>query len=200
MKKTYECIFNDVYGGDGYTRPLEREQKTLARTKTSTKTRDDIGVAVSSKMEEEIKSKKEEQIHTFKYTDGVPVLRLGGSHGKLWGALREIRSNLYMLGDKRFTSRTLMSMIQIAPVWVPLEVLESIQVQELPQILNTKGKNSMVPIFFDVIPRAKCEFSVSYPDALSEHLSILMSKLPDISLLNKRRATIESLKETDESL
>ncbi len=194
MQKTYEIIFQDVYGGDGFVRYQDFEENVLTRTKTSTKTRDDIGVPVSSAMNEVMTATVKKDINTFKYLDGTPIMRLGGAHGKLWGALKEIRSTLYMLGNKGFRSARLVDMIQVTPIWVPLEIMEPIQVQQLPQILNTPGR-AMITMLFDVIPKAGCQVTLTYPDSIAEQVSTLVNMLSTISLLNKRRATIESMTE-----
>lgn len=198
MKKTLELIFRDVYGGDGITKYIDVEETKLSRTKKSTKTRDDIGVGVET-TENEIRTEKHKQeVQTFFYEDGTPLLRLGGSHGKLWGALRGIALTLYHLADPKFKkgANPIMNLVQIAPVLVPLEILEPMKIQKLPQKLA--GGATMVTMYYDTIPRAKCQVTITYPINIKEHVEALLEQLSSVSLFNKRRATLESMKVIEE--
>jgi hypothetical protein len=192
MKKTIELVFRDVYGGDGNVRYEDQQVPKLERTKTTTKKRSDIGVAVSSSMDELTTELRKVEIQTFHYQDGCPVLRLGGTHGKLWGALEEARKTLNMLGDSSFRSKGITQSIQIQPVWVKLEPLEDIKTEVLPQILNAPGR-PMVIQQFDVIPRCKVTFDLIYPDSLDKLVAKLLDQIQSMGMLNKRRATIESI-------
>lgn len=194
MEKKLTLTLRDVYGGDGIIRYEDASTTKLARTKTSKRTRADIGVAIEAATDELVSEKIKREIHTFQFQDGHPTLRLGGTHGKLWGTLRAIRSSLYTLGDPAFKSAKLMDMIAVIPVWVELEVLEPIVVQQLPQILNSPGR-PMVITYFDVIPLAKCEVTLVYPDIIKKQVATLLEQLHFVSFLNKRRATLVSLAE-----
>ena len=193
MQKKLILILKDVYGGDGIIRLIDAEQIKLSRKKTSTKTRDDIGVSVESNMNEVNTEKIKREISTFTMENGKPMLRLGGAHGKLWGTFKSIRTNLYVLGDANFRSARLMDMIQVQPVWTPLESLTPMEVRQLPQILNSMGKNSMIIQYFDVIPRAKCDVTLVYPDGINKQVDTLIEQLKYVSFLNKRRTTIEAI-------
>lgn len=196
MEKTLEIIFKDVYGGDGFVRYIDVEETKLDRTKKSKKTRDDMGVTVETAEYEVVTDKHKQEVQTFSYKDGVPILRLGGSHGKLWGALRGIALTLFHLGDEKLFKKSanpIMNMIQITPVWVPLEVLEPMKVQKLPQKLS--GGGAQINMFYDVMPKAKCQVTIAYPSNIEKHVEKLLEQLPSVSLLNKRRASIEDMEE-----
>lgn len=193
MKKSLEITFKDVYGGDGNIRYEDRETPKLERTKTTTRKKSDIGIAVESSMDEVTTEMKKTEVHTFRYENGNPVLRLGGTHGKLWGALEEGRKTLYMLGDSAFRSRGLVRSIQVLPVWATLTPLEELKTDVVPQILNTPGR-SMVFIVFDVVPRCKVNIELLYPDSLETLVEKLLDQIQTMGLLNKRRATIVDIK------
>ena len=55
-------------------------------------------------------------------------------------------------------------MVQVTPVWASLEVLAPMQVQQLPQKLA--GGGSMIFPYFDVIPKAKCQITITYPESI----------------------------------
>ena len=195
MNKKLEITFRDVFGGDGQVRYVDEEVQKLDRKKTTTRKKSDIGIAVSSSMDEVKTELQKTSIQTFRYEDGAPILRLGGTHGKFWGALEEARRALYMLGDTSFRARGITQSIQIQPVWVELESLEEMKVETLPQILNSPGGRSMVFLKFDVIPKAKINIELIYPDELDKLVKKLLSQVQSMGLLNKRRATIEKLTE-----
>lgn len=123
MKWRLRLELEEVYGGDGHIRYEPREKVTLSRTRTRTKVRDSIGVAVQVGTEEEVKEKRLEPIATFRFDDdGTPLLRLGGAHGKLWGAIKASARQLYELGDEEFKRayKAAVNMILVSPVWVRL--------------------------------------------------------------------------------
>ena len=105
MKWDVELEMADVYGGDGINRYEPREKVALSRTRTKTTIRQSLGVAVQDMTEDQVKEKKLEPVATFRFDDkGDPTLRLGGAHGKLWGALKACARQLYDLGDPDFRS------------------------------------------------------------------------------------------------
>jgi len=191
MKQKLELVLRDVYGGDGCIRYEDKEVPKLTRKKTTTKTRSDIGVPVEQSMDEVSTELKKAEIQTFRYQDGHPVMRLGGTHGKLWGALEEARKTLYMSGDSDFRAKGITQSIQVQPIWVQLEVLEDIRTETLPQILNAPGR-PMVVQQFDVIPRCKATVELLYPDNFVKRVKKLLAQIQLMGLLNKRRAIIES--------
>lgn len=182
----------EVYGGDGQVRYEPREKVTLSRTRTKTMVKDSLGIAVQLGTEEEIKEKKLEPIATFRFDDdGAPMLRLGGAHGKLWGALKASARQLYNLGDEDFKRayKAAMEMIIVNPTWVHLEADDEFTVEGIPQILKGSG-GGMIIQRFDVIPRARAEVDLSFPDALETKVRKLFEQLELGSHLNKRRARI----------
>jgi len=101
---------------------------------------------------------------------------------------------LYTLGDPDFKSPRLIDTIQVFPVWVPLEYSGEMRTEQLPQLMNTMG-NSMTFPYFDIIPECKCRITLVFPDKMQSHIDKLLDQLKTMSLLNKRRATIEEIKE-----
>jgi hypothetical protein len=199
VEKRLQLTLRDVYGGDGFERFIEVEEQKLKRKRGTTRTRSDIGVPVESSMDEVATEKGQKSVHTFRRNEaGKPELRLGGSHGKLWGALKDARGVLFnALGDSKFKSIRLMDSIQILPVWVELIPLTEVKVESLPQILNTGFKSTMIVQRYDVIGKAQCEVTLNYPDALDGHVKALLEQLKVMSFLNKRRATIAEMKVLD---
>lgn len=195
MKKSYELIFRDVYGGDGEKRFVEVEEQKLSRKKKTTRTKSDIGIPVESDMDEVQTEIRKAEVQTFRWNGNkVPLMRLGGVHGKIWGALSGARKFLHLLGDSRFKSPKLLEMVTVQPVWVELEPLEEIVTEELTQILNAPGR-PMITQKYDVIPKCKCRITLIYPDSIDEQVVELMEQFQTIALLNKRRATVEDMRE-----
>ena len=195
MKWEVELEMADVYGGDGINRYEPRDKVALSRTRTKTTIRQSLGVAVQDVTEDQIKEKKLEPIATFRFDEnGDPTLRLGGAHGKLWGALKACARQLYDLGDPDFKSyKAAVEMINIAPVWVPLDMDGDMRVEGIPQVLKgTRG--GMIVQYFDVIPKAKVNVALVFPDALETKMKKLLGHLEIGTHLNKRRATIKVLK------
>lgn len=194
MQKLYEITLVDVFGGDGNIRWMDVEEPTLTRRKTTKRTRDDIGVSVSSASDEVVTQKVKKEVQTFRYEDGKPMLRLGGVHGKLWGALREARNVLYALGRAEYRSTRLLDTIQVQPIWVTLEMNGELRLEKLPQILNVMGRSSMIVQYYDVIPEGKARISLSFPDQMEKQVEGLLSQVAQMGILNKRRATIKTCK------
>jgi hypothetical protein len=192
MEKHIALTLKDIFGGDGIVRYIEAKEEKLSRTKSNSKTRADIGVKIETSINEITTELVKREINTFRIENGKPVLRLGGAHGKLWGTLKAIRTSLYTLGNPSFRSARMMDMIQVTPIWVALELLAEIQVQQLPQILNSPG-HPMVITYYDVIPLAKCVATLTYPDAIDNQVAQLLEQLKFTSFLNKRRASVESM-------
>ena len=195
MKKAYDIVLSDVYGGDGEIRHIEVEEPRLTRKKTTTRTKSDLGIPVKSDMDEVLTQKTKKEVHTFRSLDGKQILRLGGVHGKLWGALREARQILYAMGRAEYRSARLIDTIQVQPVWVQLEAMEKMQTVVLPQILNVMGGRSMVIMHYDVIPRCNVRVEFIFPDNLLNYFEGLLAQIQNMGLLNKRRATIQQVTE-----
>lgn len=193
METKLDLVIRDIYGGDGFLRQMPIKDVRLSRTKATTRTRSDIGVAVGSTMDETQDETRIDNVSTFDHdSQNRPVLRLGGPHGKLWGTFKSIRTNLYTLGRSDFRSKQIIEMLQVLPVIVSLEVLEPMKTVQLPQKLNTPGGAMLFPRF-DMIPRAKCSVTLVYPEGIKSQVATMIEQLKFVSFLNKRRATVESL-------
>ena len=193
MKLQVELELYDVHGGDGETRMVVEKETKLKRTKRRTESRLDIGINVSDDEREETKEEEMEQdINTFRMNDaGSPIMRLGGTHGKIYGAFKESAQTLKMLGEAPFTSqyKRVLNSIIITPSWVELQTNgDSMHVQQLPQILSGMG-NRMIVQRFDVIPKCRVKFNLNFPDAIETAVKKLIHGLENISMLNKRRTT-----------
>lgn len=200
MKLEVELEFCDVYGGDGETRMIEVEETKLRRTKRRVETRKDIGVPVSDReIEEEQSEVREKDVQTFRRDEqGRPLLRIGGTHGKLWGTFKDVASLLKMMGESPFTSGYLriLSCLIVGPIWVPLELNgSSVQTVAMPQILHG-ARNSMIVQRFDVIPKCSAKVVLSFPDAMEGAVRKLLKGLEDVSMFNKRRTTAKVIKVT----
>lgn len=194
MKKETVLELRDVYGGDGEVRKETRKETKLKRTKKKTETRADIGIQVGGgETSEENVEEIETEIQTFRRDeDGDYILRLGGSHGKIYGALKESASALRTMGEAPFRSgyMNILRSIMIQPVWCKLKMEDGgkTKVEELPQIL-AGFKKTMIVQKFDVIPKCQTKIIVSYPDVMDDAVNKMVKNLENIALLNKRRAT-----------
>ena len=201
MKWGVEMLLENIYGGDGEVRYESKEMVKLSRVRTHTTLKDSIGVRVPFTTEEEIREKKLEAIATFRLAeDGTPMLRLGGAHGKLWGALKSCARQLYQLGDEEFrrTYKIVMDMITVRPSWVRLETEGELSVEGVPQVL--KGPSGgMIVQNFDVIPTARATVQLSFPRSLEPKVEKLLEHLERGTHLNKRRTMI-TVKEVKRAL
>ncbi len=182
----------DVFGGDGEIRYEPVEEVKISRVRTKTMVKDSIGLAFKVGTEEEIREKKMEPIATFRLgEDGVAILRLGGAHGKFWGALKQSAKELYQLGDEEFkrSYKSAMEMISVSPTWIPLETDEDFRVEGIPQILKGRA-GGMIVQRFDVIPRATAHVLLNFPDLLERKVKRLLEHVQIGSHLNKRRTLI----------
>ena len=197
--QTYLVVeLRDVYGGDGQTR-MELVESTKLKRKTTTKqTRADLGVAAGGEeMDESRVEEIEKDVHTFRLDENAnPVLRLGGPHGKLWGAMKEAAGTLRLMKVAPFSSSYygFIRSINVQPVWVSLKMNgESLRTETLPQLLQGRGGSKMIFQKFDVVPKCTAEFRIIYPDAFEEPVKALLKQLENCALLNKRRATMKIL-------
>jgi len=187
----------NIYGGDGFERPDTVEEVKLERTDKTVTVRKDVGVPVEKEKEEKRVEEKEISVKTFKRDeDGTPLYRLGGTHGKLWGALREAGYNMYQTGQqesKVLTDRALKT-LRIDPQWVPLEMDDDIEmeVDELPQMLSGR-RNAMIQQYFDVIPECKAEVTLKFPEEFENLIMEYLDRVQTMNFGNKRRGTITIL-------
>lgn len=194
MKQKLELEIENVFGGDGITRQEIEEKVLLERSQKSVRTRVDIGVPVDSIMKEKKTEEKVIEIQTFRLDeDGTPMLRLGGPHGKLWGALKKLgksAKDFEALFNSYVEVDRLMDCVNVAPIWVRLENTNRIEIETLPQLLSGR-QNTMITINYDVIPKCNATVVLSYPDTYKKKIKRLLELLPNTATLNKRRATIK---------
>lgn len=182
----------DVYGGDGFTRPLEVEKTKLSRTKKTAQMKKSVGVLVEDEVAEEKTDVDTKECATFERIDGAPVLRLGGGHGKLWGSLKSVAQQLRAGGDKDFSTYwALLNSISVRPSKVPLIIPSGVamEVRQLSQELQGPSGGMIFPQF-DVIPRCTVTVVLAFPGAFKDKVERLVNHLGDAGHLNKRRATI----------
>lgn len=190
MKIQLDLELRDVYGGDGEIRYEPKEEVKLKRSRTKTMVRESIGLVVNQTVEEETVEEKMEPVNTFRVENGDFVLRLGGSHGKLWGAMKAAAKQLYSLGDKDFrTYKPIMEMISVQPVWVPLPVNGDLRTEGLFQLMS--GRATGVTLYYDVVPKTEVSMEVEFPNAIKGKVDKILERIQKMSCLNKRRATIK---------
>ena len=192
MKLHVAMELMDVYGGDGETRVEQVTEKKLKRTRKTTRTRSDLGLSSEDSMDESKVDKVEREVQTFrKDAADVPMIRLGGAHGKLWGALLEAGKRMYALKAEGWSNsyRPFVEMIQISPVWVSMKLDGSpIEMRSMAQELGGPS-GGMITILFDVVPKCLVEFDITYPDEMDSRARALLAQLEMMALFNKRRAT-----------
>lgn len=182
----------DVFGGDGEFRYESQEKVKVSRVRTKTMVKDSIGLAFKIGTEEELREKRMEPIATFRLRrDGTALLRLGGAHGKFWGALKQSAKELYQLGDDEFkrSYKSAVEMISVSPTWVMLETDEDFRVKGIPQMLKGRA-GGMIVQHFDVIPKATAHIILNFPDLLERKVKRLLEHVQIGSHLNKRRTSI----------
>lgn len=198
MKQKHIVLrLTDIYGGDGFERPHTVEEVNLEESKTTITVRKDLGVPVERERERKQVTEKEVAVRTFKRDDdGTPMYRLGGTHGKLWGAMKEAAESMYDTGEIDLSLTAIkerfMPVVQIRPQWVRLETPDDtdIELDVLPQMLNTQG-SSMVEHYFDVIPEATAEVDIRYPEPYEPVVEQCLERMETMSFGNKRRGTLE---------
>lgn len=193
MKLEVEMELENVYGGDGETRSEPTKRLVQKKERTKTVIWESIEAEKRS-TKTKVEEKGEQQIETFKFDEhGNPILRLGGSHGKLWGALKASGKQLYQLGDVDFKRayKSTIDMIQITPVWVPLQTEDEFRVEVIPQILESGARKTMIFPHFDTILHAKVKVVLVFPDELKTKVNKLLAQLEVGSHFNKRRATVK---------
>lgn len=189
---TVDLELTDVFGGDGEFRYEPQEEVKLSRVRTKTMVKDSIGLAFKIGTEEELREKKMEPVATFRLgEDGEALLRLGGAHGKFWGALKQSAKELYQLGDDEFkrSYKTVVDMISVTPSWVPLQTDADFRVEGIPQKLQGRA-GGMIIQRFDVIPKAAAQLTLNFPDLLENKVRRLLEHVQIGSHLNKRRTSI----------
>lgn len=203
MKLEVVLEVQNVFGGDGVTRTEQVQQTKVSRTRKTKQTRTDIGIpAGGSELQEQQIEIMDKEVQTFKRDEqGRPILRAGGVHGKLWGALKEAAQQLRVLGIEPFTTgyKSIVNMLNVTPVYIPVETNGSqIETQTLPQMLAGRGGTpAMITMKYDVVPKGVMKFQLSFPDQMQKPVELLVRQLENMGVFNKRRAVVKiaSIKE-----
>lgn len=199
-KKELKLKLEDIYGGDGFERADEQKEVKLDRSKQKITVREDLGIPVKKEKTEKKVETKEISVRTFKRDDdGTPMYRIGGNHGKLWGALKEAGESLYQMGkqESKVMTERILKTVKIKPQWVRLEMDGTeMETDTLPQILNTAG-NSMVEQHFDVIPECTAEVTITYPDNFEQKVEEYLELVQTMGFGNKRRGSLKVVEMND---
>jgi hypothetical protein len=195
MEKTLEIEFTNLFGGDGNLRYIQVEEQKLSRQKKSKISKESLpGVSMDNSTNEVKTEVKTQEVQTFQRDEkNIPIFRLGGVHGKMWGATRAAGKLLAELGHPEFKSKAgvdkYMTMINFEPQMVKLENIGKITETQVPQILNTMG-NSMVIQRYDTIDKCTCKLKIQYPDAIEAKVLAMLEQSCKMATMNKRRATM----------
>jgi len=189
-----ELELQNIYGGDGFERPETIKEVKLEKTDKTITVRKDVGVPVEKEREEKRVEEKEISVKTFKRNqDETPLYRLGGTHGKLWGAMKEAGYNMYQAGqqENKVTTDRVLKALRIDPQWVPLEMDDNVEMEmdELPQVLKGK-RNAMIQQYFDVIPKCKAEVTLKFPEEFEDLIMEYLDRVQTMNFGNKRRGTV----------
>lgn len=200
-----EMKLENVYGGDGYTYKGSTKSTKLERTKT-VEIRRDIGVPKPSVKTETKTENKAIDINTFKFKDDVPTLRLGGYHGKLWGAMKQSGMKMFDCGEiKKVRVECLMDTTQINPEMATLELNGHKIGSDCLYVARNTYPKTVVPEYYDVIPECTTKVIVRYLNVKSSnkgksYTNIIKDIIQDLEEgyhFNKRRTKIKisSIKE-----
>lgn len=197
MELKLDLQIENLYGGDGNVRTVEVKEIKLIRKKGKTRTKADIGITTDRSTDEEQYEIRQQEIQTFKRDDkGNPIMRLGGIHGKLWGHLRASGKMLADLGTEGFDSKAfvdrMMMSLNLSPMNVSITEHDKIEIDSIPQIMNTMGK-SMIVQQFDYIPKCRVELTMTLPDIYKPRVLAMLKQAEQLAGLNKRRSTITVL-------
>lgn len=199
IRRELDLHLTDIYGGDGFERPETVKEVTLEESKTTITVRKDVGVPVEKERERKQVKEKEISVKTFKRDeDGTPLYRLGGTHGKLWGAMKEAGVLMYQMGEQqnKVTTERIMKAVQIQPQWVRLEMPEGVEMTQdtLPQELEGRS-NAMIEHHYDVVPEATATVTLTHPEAFSDKVEKYLEHTQTINFGNKRRGALEIVNE-----
>jgi len=199
MRFHVKLDLTDVYGGDGFTRAIKVQSKKLGRRRKEKRTRESIGVPVEDQTNEEKTEEKDDYVNTFdKSPEGKSLLRIGGVHGKLWGAMKEAGKRLASFGDLDFKSMAqvdrMLSAMNVYPALVALDGVA--EERTLPQVL--RGFGGMVIMRYDVIRKCDVEVHIEFPTALEEHVRKMLDAVQRGGNFNKRRTSIHVTSITEE--
>lgn len=197
MEKTLEIEFKDLFGGDGFTRPIKVSSEKLKRETTDTINEEEINFAIKKKKKQTKTETRDDVVQTFQRDEnGDIVFRLGGIHGKMWGATRaagkllgELKNNPE-INSKASVDR-IMTMVSFEPVLVKLENISNIQEVKLPQLVNNMGRQNMIFPTYDVIKNCTCKINIQYPDIIEGKVIAMLEQAQRMATMNKRRATMK---------
>jgi len=202
METKINFEISDLYGGDGFLREIQEEEKVYSKTDKTTAERyknQDIKEAKETKTRIVTK-----QVNTFrKDEEGNYTQRLGGSHGKLWGSMKAAGIYLVESKNKTFLEYGVKSMaavkrmfqtINMSPTYPKLNGYnkEDIWIDKIPQIMAGFG-NAMIIQNFDVITKTELEMTLIYPEEYHKLIVEILKTQELIPTLNKRRSTIKVL-------
>ena len=191
MRLLVRLELTDVYGGDGFTRAIKVTRQRLGRQRKEKRTRESIGVPVEDQTNEEKTEEKDDVVNTFeKSPAGKPLLRIGGVHGKLWGAMKEAGKRLASFGDPEFKSMAQVDRMRSALNVYPTQVELNGPTEErtLPQVL--RGFGGMVIMRYDVIKKCDAVVHIEFPDVLEKQVRRMLAAVQRGGNFNKRRTSI----------
>lgn len=196
IQRNLTLELTDIYGGDGIERPETFEEIVMEEQEKTITVRKELGVPIEREHETRKVREREESVRTFKRNDdGQPMYRLGGTHGKLWGVMKEAAESMYDTGEIELSLTAIrerfMPSVQVRPQWCVLEMPEDVEMEldVLPQMLEGRG-NRMVEFYFDVIPEATTEVTVRHPETYDPVVDKIIVRSQVMSFGNKRRGTL----------
>lgn len=184
----------NLYGGDGFERPTTRKVDVYGEEEKVEITRNKLGAGIERTQQKRKTREIEETVRTFKTDDDdTKYYKLGGKHGKFWGALKEAGYLLYEMGEadsKVMTDRTLKA-VNIQPKWVPLEIEDGteMEIEEEAQQMSGPG-NTQINLLFDVIPKCKAEVTMRYPEMFDERIERYLEIVQTLGFGNRRKGTL----------
>jgi len=197
MKMNLKLQLNDIYGGDGFLRYEDRKVPKLTRTKSRTTKKEDTGIKTSQDLQEESFEIVKTDIHTFRRDGEKYLLRLGGTHGKFWGLMKEASHFMKEVGDEDFNSfafcNRMMKQINISPINVELKNIDKIREDRLSQKLAGFG-GTMIFRYYDVINQCEADITLEFPEMMGKRIRKILDQAQSMSAFNKRRGTFKILK------
>lgn len=194
IKKEIMLELETVYGGDGFTYIDKIEEVLLNQSRKTVTIRRDIGIPITSVKQERKTKKVDVGVNTFKRDkDGNNLLRLGGTHGKFWGALKRSGLMMYEYGEiTKADVLRIMEKIVVEPEWIKLEMNGcKMEREQLPQILNTHSyETTQIIMHYDVIPKCTVTFAIKYPKIYEKQIEQMIEYLPTVTHFNKRKTKI----------
>lgn len=196
MKKEIELEITNLYGSGQFPREVKTSKSKVKRTKVRTTTRADIDIPQRSETAEETSEEVREKVHSFKYENGNPIVRLGGAYGKIPGLLKQ--AGLVLATANEDISKTsiyiMMQAVQIFPEWCELELDGGeLQIEEgLTTTFGFKGgKATQKPTTWDIIPKCRTKITMIYPDAFDGRMKEIMPIAEQLNFGERRRGRLK---------